>query len=202
VQVQDAAGNPVFVAGTSIIGTFTANSGSTCSATATSTPTATAGSGTGVVTAPTDASGKVDYTVSDGIAETCTFTATSAGLTSTSGTASFTGFGPATRLTATASPNPIPANGVATSTITVCVRDQAGNKVTTASDSISLIKTVNQSATNLTSSNPTNASSGCAAFTVQATTTVGTDTYQAFDNSRTLSGLGGTATPTVSVQTQ
>jgi hypothetical protein len=89
---------------------------------------------------------------------------------------------------------------VATSSITVCVRDAAPayNKVTSgtgSTDSISLLK-LTGTATTLLTSNPQTAAAGCASFTVQATTTVGTDTYRASDNSRT-----GIATLDVSINT-
>jgi hypothetical protein len=146
----------------------------------------------------------VKFTISDSKAEVCDATGTSGTLTAATGTASFTGFGAPNNLGTTAntafSPSPIPANGVATSSITVCVRDAAPayNKVTSgtgSTDSISLLK-LTGTATTLLTSNPQTAAAGCASFTVQATTTVGTDTYRASDNSRT-----GIATLDVSINT-
>jgi len=70
--------------------------------------------------------------------------------------------------------------------VTVCVRDAAGNKVTSgtgSTDTISLIKAAGTSTTMVTS-NPQTATGGCATFTVQSTTTVGTDTYNASDVTR------------------
>lgn len=185
VQLKDAAGNNSFTAGVAITLTLT-KTGSTCTATInSSTPALTAGTGTQVATGPTGAGGNVDFVLSDVKAETCTATATSGGLTTAAGSVSFTGFGAATQLTLRPTAQTLPANGVATGTLTACVRDAAGNIITTNNgDSVSLLKTVNGSASNVVSANPTTTSSGCASFTVQATTTIGTDTYQAVDTTK------------------
>jgi hypothetical protein len=123
-------------------------------------------------------------------------------LTSSTAAVTFTGFGPANNLGNPAfTPNPIPANGVATSTITVCVRDLAGNKVTSgtgSTDAISLVRTLNASATTLLTSNPQTAVAGCASFTVQSTTTVGTDGYTASDVTR--GGIAPTPQETITTQ--
>ena len=195
-QIQDAAGNPVFTAGTPITLTLT-KTGSTCTATINSaTPALTAGAGTQVATAPTSSSGKVDFVLSDTKAETCTATATSGTLTSASAPVSFTGFGSATQLTLKPAAQTLPANGVATGTLTACVRDAGGNIITTNNgDSVSLLKTVNGGASNIVSANPTTTSGGCASFTVQATTTIGTDTYQAVDTTQNFTS------PTATVNT-
>ena len=193
VQVQDANGNPVFVA-TPV--TLTLNKTGTttlCSATVTATSPA-GGSGNPATATTAGATGStVKFTISDAVAQTCDAVASSSAFTggTATGTASFTGFGAATNLgSPTFTPNPIPANGVSTSSVTVCVRDASGNKVTSGSastDSISLIRTAFTGAsasTTLVSSNPQAASAGCATFTVQSTTVVGTDTYSASDVTR------------------
>jgi hypothetical protein len=192
VQVQDAAGNPVFTAGIPIQLALT-KTGSTCSATINSaTPALTGGAGTTTATAPTGTAGNVDFVLSDALAETCTATATSAGLTTATASVSWTGFGAATQLTLKPAAQTLPGNGVATGTLTACVRDAAGNIITTNSgDSVSLLK-ISGTFTNIVSANPTTTSSGCASFTIQATTLIGTDTYQAVDTTRSFTS--GTAT--------
>ena len=203
IAVQDAAGNTVFGSGASITVNFYKTGTTTlCSALG---GAASLGEAANPYTATIGAtSTSLKVFVADSVAQTCDATATSGTLTSATAQVSFTGFGAATRLTATASPQPIPANGASTSTVTVCVRDVAGNKIlsgTASTDSLTLFKTTNNGATTLLTSNPQAASSGCASFTVQSTTTVGTDTYTASDASRALSGAGGTATPTVDIGT-
>ncbi len=200
VQVQDAAGNPVFGATSIVLNLYKTGTTTACTASVAST---TPAGGTGNPATGTSAAtgSSVTFTVSDAKAETCDATATSGTLTSATAQASFTGFGTASALSFKASPNPIPANGASTSTITICVKDAGGNTVTTASDSIGLVRTATtvaspNSATTLISQSPTNAASGCATFTVQSTTFAGTDTYTANDNTRSLPAVSGT------VQTQ
>jgi hypothetical protein len=201
VQVQDAAGNPVF-ANNSVTLSLT-KSGSTCAATFVA-PSVPAGTQTAApnatATASTGAGSTVKYTLQDAIAETCTATATSGLLTSASGSVSFTGFGPANNLTLRPTAQSIPANGVAQATLTACVRDVAGNIVTSATgDTVLLTVAVGGDGTNTTvvSANPTTTASGCAAFTVQSTTVAGTDTYTAVDTTRSFTSNGATiwATP-------
>jgi hypothetical protein len=174
-----------------------------CSATVTST-TPAGGAGNPATATTLGATGStVKFTIADAVAQVCDATGSSASFTggTATGTASFTGFGAAATLSPISfTPNPIPANGVATSSVTVCVRDASGNKVTSgtgSTDTISLIKTVNQSATTMVTSNPQTATAGCATFTVQSTTTVGTDTYTASDVTR-----GGITPASATIMTQ
>jgi len=197
VQVQDAGGNQVF--GPTPI-TLTMNQPNTttlCGATVTT--TTPSGGGGNPATASTSSSGTtVKFTISDAVAEACTATATSSGLTPSAGTISFTGTGAATHLVATASPNPIPANGASQSTITVCVKDAANNTVTGVSDSIDLVFTSSTGGTahgtTLISSTPQAATAGCASFIVRSTTTMATDTYTASDLSRSIPSVTVTVT--------
>jgi hypothetical protein len=189
-QVQDASGNPVFVATPITLNLYKTGTTTACSATVTtSSPAGTTGNPATATTAGATGS-TVKFTIADAVAQVCDATGSSTAFTggTATGTASFTGFGAAATLAPISfTPNPIPANGVATSSVTVCVRDGSGNKVTSgtgSTDSISLLKTVNQSATTLVTSNPQTAVAGCATFTVQSTTTAGTDTYQASDVTR------------------
>ena len=201
-QVQDASGNPVFVATPITLNLYKTGTTTACSATVTVTSPA-GGTGNPATATTAGATGStVKFTINDAVAQTCDATGSSTSFTggTATGQASFTGFGTATNLGApTFTPNPIPANGVATSSVTVCVRDASGNKVTSgtgSTDSISLIRT--GTATTLVTSNPQTASSGCATFTVQSTTTAGTDTYTASDVSR--SGITPASGITISTQ--
>lgn len=183
VQVQDAAGNPVFANTPITLNLYQTGTTTACSATVTSTvPVGGAGN---PATASTGTGSTVKFNVTDGTAQSCDVVASSLGLTSASSTATFTGFGTATNLTLRPVSQTIPSNGVATATLTACVRDASGNTVTSASDSISLLKTAGNNGTTIISANPTTTSSGCATFTVQSTGTPGgTDTYQAVDTTR------------------
>jgi hypothetical protein len=188
VQVQDAAGNPVF-ANNSITLSLT-KSGSSCAATfGASTPAGTATAApNATATALTGTGSTVKFVLQDAVAESCTATATSGALTSAATTASFTGFGPATLLTLRPTASTIPANGVATATLTACVRDASSNIVTSANgDSVTLTVNYGTDGANSTviSANPATTASGCASFTVQSTIVSGTDTYQAIDTTRT-----------------
>jgi hypothetical protein len=174
-----------------------------CSATVTtSSPAGTTGNPATATTAGTTGS-TVKFTIADAVAQVCDATGSSTAFTggTATGTASFTGFGPANNLGApTFTPNPIPANGVATSSVTVCVRDASGNKVTSgtgSTDTISLIKGSGTSTTMVTS-NPQTAVAGCATFTVQSTTTAGTDFYNASDVTRS----GITPANNIAIQAQ
>jgi hypothetical protein len=190
VAVQDAAGNTVVGSSAPITVTYNKTGTTTlCSAggsTVSGGPYTNPGPA-GTAMSATSASLKI-Y-VADAVAQICDAVATSGSLTSATAQVSFTGFGPATNLGApTFSPNPIPANGVATSSITVCVRDAAGNKVTSgtgSTDAITLIKTTG-TATTLLTPNPQTATAGCATFTVQSAAlgTTGTDSYTANDVTR------------------
>jgi adhesin/invasin len=203
VTVEDAAGNAIVGSAAPITVTYYKTGTTTLCSAAGGTTSGGPYANPGPVAATESAtSSSLKVYVADAVAQTCDATATSGGLTSATAQVSFTGFGAATQLTATATPNPIPANGVSTSTVTVCVKDSAGNKVTSGSastDSIALTKTPGGTSTTLITSSPQTATAGCANFTVQSTTTSGTDTYTASDASRTLSGAGGTATPTVNI---
>ena len=189
-QVQDASGNPVFVATPVTLNLYKTGTTTACSATTVST-TPAGGAGNPATATTAGATGStVKFTISDAVAQVCDATGSSTAFTggTATGTASFTGFGAAATLAPISfSPNPIPANGVATSSVTVCVRDASGNKVTSgtgSTDTISLIKTVNGGGTTMVTSNPQAAVAGCATFTVQSTTTAGTDTYTASDVTR------------------
>jgi hypothetical protein len=189
VQVQDAGGNKVF--GPTPV-TLTMNQPNTTTACGATVNSSTPAGGSGnPATASTSSSGTtVKFTISDAIAEACTATATSSGLTPAASTISFIGSGAATHLTASASPNPIPANGSSQSTITVCVKDAANNTVTGATDSIDLVFTSSTGGTahgtSLATSTPQVASAGCATFILRSTTTMATDTYTANDLSRSI----------------
>jgi len=187
-QVQDAAGNPVFTATPVTLNLYKTGTTTLCSATVLSTVPA-GGAGNPATGTSAGATGStVRFNIADAVAQVCDATGTSGTLTAATGTASFTGFGPAANLGApTFVPNPIPANGAATSSVTVCVRDAAGNKVTSgtgSTDAISLLKQAGGVSTTLLTSNPQTAVAGCATFTVQATMTAGTDLYNATDVSR------------------
>ena len=190
-QVQDAAGNPVFVATAITLNLFKTTTTTACIATVVST-TPAGGSGNPATGTSLGATGStVKFTISDAKAETCDATASSGVLTAATAPASFTGFGAAATLAPISfTPNPIPANGVATASTTVCVRDAAGNKVTSgtgATDTISLIRTAFTGltpSTTLVTTNPQTATAGCATFTVQSTMVLGTDTYTASDVTR------------------
>jgi hypothetical protein len=194
VQVQDAAGNPVFGPTPVTLSLYRPSTTTNCGATTVST---TPSGGTGnPATASTASSGTtVKFTVSDAVAESCTATASAtAGVTPASAAISFTGVGAPMALGAAVSPNPIPRNGASSSTITICVKDAGGNTVTTANDSIGLAFTsttgvAGARATSGPDSSPKTASGGCAAFTVTSTTNpAATDTYTATDTSRTVTG--------------
>jgi len=198
VQVQDAAGNPSFTLHDIALQLNQTGTTTLCNATVTavspSAGSATGNPGAGQTSSTTST---VTFTVADSKAETCDAVATSFNLTSTTGTASFTGFGSPATMAVTVTPNPIPANGVATSTIKVCLKDSGGNTVTSATDSLGITRTLtvgtgtnvtNAPVTTVTSANPVSATSGCSSFTVQSTGTTGSDTYTASDNTRTIAG--------------
>lgn len=194
VQVQDAAGNKVFGPTPVTLSLYRPSTTTNCGATTVST-TPSGGAGN-PATASTASSGTtVKFSLSDAVAESCTATASAtAGVMPASTVISFSGAGAPTALSATVSPNPIPRNGASSSTITICVKDAAGNAVSTANDSISLVfgSTTGGSAGRATTgpdSSPKTASGGCAAFTVTSTTNpAATDTYTATDTSRTVTG--------------
>lgn len=203
VTVQDAAGNAIVGSTAPITVTYYKTGTTTACSAGGSTTSGGPYTNPGPVAATEAATASsLKVYVADAVAQTCDATATSGTLTSATAQVSFTGFGTAANLgSPTFTPNPIPANGVATSSITVCVRDAAGNKVTSGSastDSISLVKTLNGGATTLLTSNPQTAVAGCATFTVQSTTTVGTDGYTASDVTR----AGIAPTPQANIQTQ
>jgi len=199
--VQDAAGNRVF--------------GNTDSLTFTTTTTACAASlgfnastnttNAGAVNPYTQAASNGARTVNawDNLAQTCTVKVTDNVSTATA-TASitFTGFlsTGANKLTESNSPpasasNPLPADGVATTTATICVADVAGNTITTgtgSTDVIALAHTGGTGTTQVTSS-PQTAVNGCVQYTIRSTARaagggIATDTYLATDASRTLAG--------------
>ena len=196
VQVQDAAGNPVFANNAITLTGYKTGTTTVCSETVSTTVPA---GGTGnPATASTGTGSTVKFNLADAAAQTCDLTATSGALTSATTTGTFTGFGAAATLSSSSGfvPNPIPANGASSSSITYCVRDAAGNIVTTnTGDSISLLKD-SGTFTTVISANPTTTSSGCATFTVQSTLTAGTDVYHAIDTTLNLTS------PTYSINTQ
>ena len=198
VQVQDAAGNKVFGPTPVTLSLYRPSTATLCSATTVST-TPTGGAGNPATGSTPSTGTTVKFTLSDSVAESCDATATSGTLTSATATISFAGFGAATHLTAAASPNPIPANGVSTSTITVCLKDAAGNTVTSATDSINLAFVSSTGgaahATTLQSSNPQVLTGGCVGFVVRSTTNpAATDTYTATDLSRSVTSASATIT--------
>jgi len=197
VQVQDAGGNKVFGPTPITLTMDQPNTSVVCGASVTAT-TPAGGAGNPATASSSSTGTTVKFTIADAVAEACTATATSAGLTPASTTISFTGTGAVTHLAASASPNPIPANGVSQSTISVCLKDGANNTVTSATDSINLAFTSSTGGTahgtTLLSASPQSAVSGCATFDVRSTTTMATDTYTASDNSRTLPSVQVTVT--------
>ncbi|HEV2011929.1 MAG TPA: hypothetical protein VGS17_12980 [Candidatus Limnocylindria bacterium] len=197
VQVQDAGGNKVFGPTAITLGMNQPNTGSPCGAVVTGT-TPPGGTGNPATSTTTVNGTTVKFTIGDGVAESCTATASSSGLTPASTTISFVGSGTATHIAASASPNPIPANGASQSTITVCVKDAANNTVPGATDSIDLAFTSSTGgtahATTLVSFSPQVANAGCAAFIVRSTVTMATDTYTANDLTRTVPSVQVTIT--------
>jgi hypothetical protein len=198
VQVQDAAGNRVFGPTPVTLANHRPAQTALCSATTVST---TPAGGTGnPATASTPSTGTtVKFTLSDSVVEACDATATSGALTSTTATISFSGFGAPTQLTTTVAPNPIPANGVSTATITVCMKDASGNTVTNGTDSIQLTfgsSTGGAShATTLQSTTPMAMTGGCVGFVVRSTTNPpATDTWTATDLTRSLPSVNSTIT--------
>ena len=198
VQVQDAAGNKVFGPTPITLTLYRPGTATLCSATTVST-TPAGGAGNPATASSLSTGTTVKFTISDAVAESCDATATSGTLTSATATVSFAGFGAPTHLTATAAPNPIPANGVSTSTITVCLKDAAGNTVTSANDSINLAFASSTGgtshATTLASPTPQTMTGGCAGFVLKSTTNPpATDTWTATDLSRSLPSVSTTIT--------
>jgi hypothetical protein len=198
VQVTDAAGNRVFGPTPITLSLYRPGTAILCSATTVS--TVPAGGAGNPATASTSSTGTtVKFTLRDAVAEACDATATSGTLTPATGTISFTGAGTPTQLTATVAPNPIPANGVSTSSITVCLKDAAGNTVTTANDSINLVFSSSTGGTAHGTTGPDSSpkvlSGGCVGFVVRSTTNApATDTYTATDLTRTLPSVNATVT--------
>ena len=184
-QIQDAAGNPTFTGAVAGTLAFSACSPSTVATNLVGAPTATALPTSNSPQTTTTTSGSATFTVSDAYAQSCTATV-SGTYTAATGTVSFTGFGTAAQLTLRPILSNIPANGVATTSLTVCVRDAAGNVVTSAVDSVSLLHDTGTSTT-IASANPATTASGCASYTIQsASSTAGTDTYHAVDTTKNL----------------
>src|SRR5205823_12850437 len=173
VQVQDAAGNKFFGPPPVTLTLYRPGTATLCPATTVST-TPAGGSGNPATASSLSTGTTVKFTLSDAVAESCDATATSGTLTPATATVSFAGFGAPTHLTASAAPNPIPANGVSTSTVTVCLKDAAGNTVTSATDSINLAFASSTGgtshATTLASSTPQAMTGGCAGFVLRSTT--------------------------------
>ena len=198
VQVQDAGGNKVFGPTPVTLSLYRPATATLCAATTVSTTPAGGAGNPATASTPSTAT-TVKFTLSDAAAEACDATATSGALTAATSTISFTGFGTPTQLTASVSPNPIPANGVATSTITVCIKDAAGNTVTSANDSINLVFSSSTGgashATTLTGSTPQVMTGGCVGFGVKSTTNPpATDTYTATDLSRSIPTVNASIT--------
>jgi hypothetical protein len=196
-QVQDAAGNRVF--------------GNADSLTYSTTTTAClANIGFSTTSSPQPAAGPLTTTASNGaktiyvwdsVAQTCTIQVKdNVTLATATTTVTFTGFlsTGATKLTESNSPPatasaPLPANGVSTTTATICVADSAGNTVNTgtgSTDVIQLVKTVDNSATTVVTSSPQTAVSGCVNYVIRANARAAgsgyaTDTYLANDITHT-----------------
>ncbi len=198
VQVQDAGGNKVFGPTPVTLSLFKPATATLCAATTVST-TPAGGAGNPAAASTPSTGTTVKFTLSDAVAEACDATATSGALTTATSTISFSGVGSPTQITAAVSPNPIPGNGSSTSTITICLKDAAGNTVTSATDSINLVFSSSTGgashATTLTSSTPQVMSGGCVGFAVRSTTNApATDTYTATDLSRSLPTVNANVT--------
>lgn len=141
----------------------------------------TLGQGTGsstltVVQGTTDATGKATFTVSDSTAEAVTYTATVNGSTQISPTAqvTFTAVPSASNSTVVASPTTVTADGSASSTITVTVRDSGSNPIQGLTVSLS----PSGGSSTITTVQGTTDASGVATFTV-ADATAESVTYSA-----------------------
>jgi hypothetical protein len=195
--VQDAAGNRVFGNADSL--TFSTTTAG-CSATFnTGTATTSAGSTNPFTQAASNGARTVNAW--DSVAQSCVVKVTDNVTAATATTTvSFTGFvAPATKLTESNSPpatsvNPLPADGVSTTTATICVSDASGNTVTSGTGSTDpppLAKTTNNGATTQVTSSPQTAVNGCVQYTIRSNARAAglgqaTDAYTATDASRTL----------------
>ena len=128
----------------------------------------------------TDANGQATFTVKSTTANTVTYTATDTDdtivVTQTAQVSFVPGAVNADQSTVSASPTPIAADGVATSTITVTLKDANGNVVPGKAVSV----TGDPTTSTITPATNTTDASGEAKFTVTSTT-VGTVTYSATD---------------------
>ena len=149
VKVTDAQGNAV--SGVSVTFAVASGSGSLASTGVVTTDS------TGVATSPTWTLGT--------IAGANTLTATSAGLAGSPLTISATGTaGAATQLAFVTQPSSVVAGVTMNPSVTVEVRDQFGNRVTTATDSVALVLDNNTSGGALTGGSSVNAVAGVATF--------------------------------------
>jgi len=198
--IEDAAGNRVF--GNTNGVTFSTTTAACTAAVGFTDSAAVAGPGVNPY-ATTFSNGARAIQAWSNTARTCTVVATVTSGTASGQTAStsvtFTGFlsTGAAKLTESNSPPasaaaPLPANGVSTTTATICVADSAGNTVTTgtgSTDVIQLVKTVDNLATTMVTSSPQTAVSGCVNYVIRSTSRTGgtyaTDTYQANDITHT-----------------
>ena len=128
-----------------------------------------AGSGSSTISpsgpVTTDDNGQAVFTVTDGTAQSVTYTAQDATTSVGSATVTFTAVAPtASASSATASPATVPANGTSSSTISVVVRTAAGSAV--PGETITLTPSTGSKATVAPSLSSVTGASGAATFTV------------------------------------
>ncbi len=92
---------------------------------------------------------------------------------------------PPEHLDASASPATLTADGVSTTTLTVCLRDAANAPITGRTDTINIVRDGTATTPSSTTGN-LSATTGCIAFAVTATNAAGTDAYSANDASATV----------------
>ena len=184
VAVQDSNGNTIF-SGTGSTDAVQVSYDSSCTATP---PPGSAPA----------AAGTIKFTFKDMTAQTCTLTfadvspgpAPNPNVAQATGTITFTGNGAPAKLTGSFKPNPIPANGASQSVAKICIADFGGNAIASGTGSTDFISyNHNATQTQPLTSSPQQAVAGCATFTVQSTTNVGSDSYTFSDSSRTLPSL-------------
>jgi hypothetical protein len=165
VAVKDALGSRVTSSSLAITAALDSN---TC---------ASAGGGNVVISvSPATSGGQAEFEfTSNGAYSACLVSFTASGITGASATIVFTP-GSADHLGCTFSPSTITANGSSTSVALVRLKDQSGNDISVGSYSVQLARS-SGSYTTLVTANPQTMSNGLATFTVQSTTTIGTDTY-------------------------
>ena len=126
----------------------------------------------------TSVKGVATFTVTDTVAESVAYTASATGLVSATATGKFLA-GPVASFSVAATPSIIAANGAATSTLKVSLKDAAGNAQTAGSFSVKFSKTTNNSATATFADTTVASVDGAASVTVVSMTNVATDTYTA-----------------------